>query len=259
MLGYRSGYQATTGVNNVLLGTLAGQNITTGSDNIVIGANQAAGGATANNQLNIGGTLYGDLVAKTVGIGVAAPAADLHVAGQSGSATAATIMVSQGPSGRAVTLATAYDAGAGKLEQSNTSGSFAINNAGVSGSGGTVIVRTLGLDRITIDGPTGNVGIGTASPSTTLQVAGTVGATTFSLGQEIVTASCTVPNGGTCTAAATCPAGKALLSGGFSNSWASVQVLTSYPASTTVWNCTFYTVAGGGVSPTCYALCGKVN
>jgi hypothetical protein len=105
----------------------------------------------------------------------------------------------------------------------------------------------------------GNVGIGTAPTTNKLEVTGTVAATTFSLGLQIVTNACTVPAGAGCTATATCPGGKSLLGGGFSNSWVDITVLASYPSSTTAWSCHFWSTSSGGVSPTCYALCAKVQ
>ena len=47
----------------------AGDNITTGSCNIIIGANIDAPDYAGNHQLNIGNTIYGDMVTRNVGIG----------------------------------------------------------------------------------------------------------------------------------------------------------------------------------------------
>jgi hypothetical protein len=105
----------------------------------------------------------------------------------------------------------------------------------------------------------GNVGVGVAPSANRLEVSGTVSATTFSLGLQIVSNSCSVPSGAGCTAIATCPAGKALLGGGFVNSWVNITVLSSYPSSTTAWSCQFWATSTGGVTPSCYALCAKVQ
>ncbi|MDO8806669.1 MAG: hypothetical protein Q7R35_19825 [Elusimicrobiota bacterium] len=79
LMGYQAGYGLTTGSGNILMGYQAGYNITTGMGNIVIGYAQNATEATANNQLNIGGVLYGDLSAKNIGISTRAPQAALDV------------------------------------------------------------------------------------------------------------------------------------------------------------------------------------
>ncbi|OGR41910.1 MAG: hypothetical protein A2X35_11415 [Elusimicrobia bacterium GWA2_61_42] len=79
LLGYQAGYGLTTGSDNILLGYQAGYAVTTGSGNIVIGYSQDTQGAAANNQLNIGGLLFGDLAAGTIGISTRAPQAALDI------------------------------------------------------------------------------------------------------------------------------------------------------------------------------------
>lgn len=72
----------STGNHNTGLGFNAGTNITSGTDNIMIGYNALAPVATADNQLNIGNTIYGDLANKYVGINTGAlPGEMLFVSG----------------------------------------------------------------------------------------------------------------------------------------------------------------------------------
>lgn len=68
-----------TGENNTVLGYGAGDNITTGGYNIIIGSGVDAPSATANGQLNIGNTIYGDMINDYVGIGTDTPEYRLDV------------------------------------------------------------------------------------------------------------------------------------------------------------------------------------
>ncbi len=72
-VGVSAGYNlnavsVSDAMNNTLVGGSAGSNLTTASNSIMIGYNTAGGSATAANQLNIGNTIYGDLVTKQVSI-----------------------------------------------------------------------------------------------------------------------------------------------------------------------------------------------
>ena len=67
-VGRNSGDKVSSGSDNILLGYYAGYTITTGTGNIVIGYNKTTPAAGTNNHLNIGGLIYGDLSARTVGI-----------------------------------------------------------------------------------------------------------------------------------------------------------------------------------------------
>ncbi|HUX61730.1 MAG TPA: hypothetical protein VMV32_10505, partial [Ignavibacteriaceae bacterium] len=96
MAGYRAGFALTTGSNNILLGYQAGDNITTGSSNIIIGDNVNAANATADDQLNIGNTIYGDLSTGYIGIGTATPATKLYIAD---TATQLTLAYTSGVTG----------------------------------------------------------------------------------------------------------------------------------------------------------------
>ena len=82
LIGFEAGKILRTGGDyNILIGSKAGDNITTGATNIIIGYDIDAPSATGNNQLNIGGTIYGDLSTDKIGIGVAAPNYELQVNG----------------------------------------------------------------------------------------------------------------------------------------------------------------------------------
>lgn len=79
LIGYNSGRNITTGSNNVLLGFQAGDSLTDGSNNIIIGYDQDPASASSNNSINIGGVIFGDLEAKTVGISTRVPEAALDI------------------------------------------------------------------------------------------------------------------------------------------------------------------------------------
>jgi len=78
--GYRAGYSILNGANNnILIGYQAGDNLTHGESNIIIGYNLDAPSTTGDDQLYIGGLIYGDLANKKVGIGTTSPSGVLHV------------------------------------------------------------------------------------------------------------------------------------------------------------------------------------
>lgn len=71
-----------TGNQNTMLGSNAGAAQLGGDGNIYIGYNTGGFSNTASNQLNIGNTIYGDMLNNRVGIGVSGtPSATWHVSG----------------------------------------------------------------------------------------------------------------------------------------------------------------------------------
>ena len=79
LFGYYAGYGLSTGSNNILMGYRAGAALITGANNIVIGYEQEASNPAAAGELNIGGVLFGNLTAKTIGISTRAPQAALDI------------------------------------------------------------------------------------------------------------------------------------------------------------------------------------
>ncbi|MEZ5902401.1 MAG: tail fiber domain-containing protein [Alphaproteobacteria bacterium] len=65
----------TSSNNNVFLGHGTGATLALGGNNILIGQGVDVSGATVSNELNIGGTIFGDLSTDRVGIGVTNAAA----------------------------------------------------------------------------------------------------------------------------------------------------------------------------------------
>ena len=85
----------TTGSNNVAAGYLAGSNLTNGDNNIFIGYNtQPNISNTGSNQLNIGNWIYGNN--GKIGINVASPTANAHLAGGSATANTAPLKFTSG-------------------------------------------------------------------------------------------------------------------------------------------------------------------
>ena len=68
MVGFDAGRDITTGDNNTLIGFKAGNLITSGSNNIIIGHDVDPSSATADEELNIGDTILGDLSTGDVSI-----------------------------------------------------------------------------------------------------------------------------------------------------------------------------------------------
>jgi len=79
VVGYKAGYGLTTGSDNIFLGWQAGYNVTSGTGNIVIGYNRNTSAPIANNELNIGDLIFGNLSSNTVGISTRVPQAALDV------------------------------------------------------------------------------------------------------------------------------------------------------------------------------------
>jgi hypothetical protein len=75
-LGYQAGHNTSGGNNNIYIGYKAGYSNTSTSDSIILGYNQTSSGSST---LNIGGVLYGNLLAGTLGISRTTQGAALDV------------------------------------------------------------------------------------------------------------------------------------------------------------------------------------
>jgi hypothetical protein len=171
LLGYQSGFDITTGYNNTLIGpevNTGGNHLTTGSNNIGLGYNIIfPGGATAQNQLNIGNIIFGTGLTATssstsipttltgnIGIGTSTPNWLLDVAG-----THPSIDLSDASAGTNLKHWLFTSEGGNLYIGTSTDAYATSTTAELTFMGGT-------------GANAGNIGIGSSSPAAQLSVVG---------------------------------------------------------------------------------------
>ncbi|OGR41911.1 MAG: hypothetical protein A2X35_11420 [Elusimicrobia bacterium GWA2_61_42] len=120
LMGYGAGFALTSGNANTLLGYKAGYAVTTGTGNIIIGANQDTSAAAANNELNIGGAIYGNLANSRIGLGVKAPAARLEIAETNTANSAYSLRIGTGTNNFQVAVTTGGWVGLNQADPKST-------------------------------------------------------------------------------------------------------------------------------------------
>jgi hypothetical protein len=163
-VGQSSGYDITTGRTNTLLGFNTGRGITTGNYNTILGANVTGLSATIANNIIIadgqGNRRINVDSSGNVGIGTISPGAKLHING-------GNIYVDSG-----------YNYTSAASSGYWASGLVSPYQVGWYESSGAMLFRTSGSEKMRIASG-GNVGINTVTPSTTLEVVGTITCTTL--------------------------------------------------------------------------------
>ena len=157
-----TGLPLTTGVTGTLPAANGGTGSTTGSITGSTALTFAAGGTNQNVTITPSGT-GNTILNGNVGIGTTAPSTKLDVLGEVSFGTPDKVYITNGE----IKLTNTGLAHWSIFNRDAGSGNFEINNTGALLGTGHV-----GTNVLTIDKTTNNVGIGTASPSTKLHVAG---------------------------------------------------------------------------------------
>lgn len=95
-IGRSAGSTVANGLDNVMIGRGSATGVTSASRSIFIGKNTTAPSETANDYLNIGNVIYGDLGNRILGVGVDSPTARLHLGAGSAARPAIKLTASTG-------------------------------------------------------------------------------------------------------------------------------------------------------------------
>jgi len=185
------GFSALSGCfgdDNTAIGAFAGDNITSGDDNIIIGKDIAAMSATADFQLNIGDTIFGDLATNKIRIGGSGLVSESKLF---------TVIGSTGLLGN-VTLGDATTIEQ-DIEYRSLNGNWQVgtndDGNGTESNQFYIFDASTGNYFLTVQRGTGRMGVGPGAddPNATLDVGGIPGASVggFASGQMHVTSSAT--------------------------------------------------------------------
>ncbi len=258
----------STGSNNIAIGSNAGKQISAGSYNVVIGSNDGGSISGQSNNILLSDGQGNERVRINsngdVGLGTIAPSSRLHVYGPNteiarfdGANAGGYIAFSRNSSPKGFI---GYASGSGIFFTNEIADAMAIrsNNAVQLGSGNAA--------HLTVT-PSGQVGIGTTTPSAALTVSGSIRTTAaVEFGDGTVQNSAAFSSyeriSNNCSAAnscqATCSTGKKVIAGGCINTIApssASALISSFPASDTQWSCQWG--ATGGLAVTAWAICVK--
>ena len=156
-MGYYTGQALGSGNRNVLIGGYIAQGTSTNfSDSVIIGVNATNINGT-NGQVNINNLIFGNKFTQQVGIGTTSPLQTLHVNGN---------IQQQG------TTNSIYMIDGGEIRGTSNVTLRSLGTFIALQSSGSLFFQAADTERMRIDSTTGNVGIGTTSPTSPLHVAG---------------------------------------------------------------------------------------
>jgi hypothetical protein len=160
-IGYRAGSIITTGYGNIMLGANADNvsNLSSGANNIGIGYNALFPNGASNNQLSIGGLLFGTLPATTsaaalrlpttgsLGLGTTSPFAKFSIATNNGDTATTLFAIGSSTSGATTTLFSIANTGVLTSNASATSTfSAGLNVAGLNITGSATSTAANGIN-----------------------------------------------------------------------------------------------------------------
>jgi hypothetical protein len=192
IVGYSAGTSMAGGKKNILLGYKTGSALVSGSDNLVIGNDQEASSPSAANEMNIGGVLFGDMAARTIGISTRTPQAALDIVSTGTVDTVyaniwrnsnGVIVASMTSTGKLYANVTGITAGGDNLgshtatQDLQMQGYNILNAGGITANGQATVYSsfTVAGSSFTVGGSTlvvqgGKVGIGNSGPLNLLEV-----------------------------------------------------------------------------------------
>ncbi len=186
VFGALSGAALTTGTDNTFLGQYAGNSVTTQSNNVFVGSSSGKNVTGSYNTFLGSYANFSGNISQSIALGYAAtPTASSQLVVGSGAASVENAYLGQGVTASAPSSFTINASGGSGTDVAGASLAFAGGRATGNAASGPIYFQTsdIGASGTTLQAlstkmtltATGNVGIGTTSPSLKLQAAGSVG------------------------------------------------------------------------------------